>query len=802
LESLGGWILEYPSRYLTNKCLKYIGWGLNDEIPSIRSKNLLIISKLFNTEAFHAKLSPFARKFLPRIVEMAVADPDISTSTEAIQLLTVLLRHKILGSKPEVHDDMIKKISKLLYDENQSVRHYASIFIFHNMAKLMVDKSKATRTASKQKAKKKLDVDLEDLMFLMREHSSECPLIPYYVAENFWKLTGCVKDYKEIIDYLTDREDELQSEEDTLNLIRLLTASVQKVNEQLTMKTSSADNAKIPKRAKKQQENERVAQQEEMTGIVAAALPQLFTKYQAEPEKIQDLVQIPKQLNLEAFTEHHLESDFDEILKLLRDIFWKYSEPVVLRHIAQAFDYLIKQDYTLRSQAKIAFDEIIREMINKLQEAVSSLENEDMGAKEKNFAVLVSLQRIKEFTLVMDVDLEGLHDELSNILDSKVNGGDIDDHSAQIILTILWQKLIWRRISLESQTEITSDDITDLKERRDKLVSQIIQILAGADESETTSDLELASYYYLCDLFLFFAPYPPKGASDSLKEAYEQLVINLSADQVEKITKFFDRALSKELEVESTQQEEDEVLNKKHEIQKQRIVVALSNAICKSTASDKLSRVVLSHFASHGPAVEEAVKSFAHALKKADESTLWDHEFEAMKRKFAEYVSAPANSNTATEKYEQFVNLVNRLALQHFWGKDTKHIALVIRMCLQYTYDKIVERHRFLDGLTKYAVKLSKEDAKDIIEIVNEHSEACRSEDLDEDVISSVVSFKKLLVNVSQGSKSLSKQKDDKKQSEDQVQASDDEEEEHISATPVVSREGQTKKTKNNNYCQ
>jgi cohesin complex subunit SA-1/2 len=787
LVSVGGWIINYPSKFLNNNTLKYLGWGLNDEIASIRSSVLVSLSNLFDREAFHAKLEPFAKKFIPRIVEMAISDVDIPTCVEAIKLLTILLRHKILGNKPEEHDQIIKQVSRLLFDENRSIRHYAGIFVFHSLARMVASKNKSRSS----KKSKKLDVDLEELLEFMREYCEEIPLVAYYVVENFWNLTDCVKDWQRIVELLTDKEDELPAEEDTLNLIRLLTAAVQKVNEHLLLKTTAMDNVKIPKsggkKTKKEQEDAKKEEVAEMTGIIAAALPQLLDKYQAEPEKLQELTQIPQHLNLEAFTEHHLQSDFDEILKLLRDIFWKYSDPIILRHIAQAFNYLLSQQYSLKNRAQTAFDEIVREMITKLQEAVSSLVKPDkrVSAKDKSFNVLVALQRIREFTLVMDVDLGNLYNELSKILDLKISGEAIDNHSTQIILSILWQKIIWLKKKIDSATEVNNAEVESLLEKRDKFVQQLIMLLDMASEEAENFDLALASFYHLCDLFIFFAPNVPKDALDSKMRAYERLAINLSRSQIDSVITFFDQVMNRKVE-----NEQDEAAVKRLNILKQRAVVALGNAVCNSTASEKFCPVILSHFASHGHEVEEAVKYFAHELKKADESTLWDHEFESMKRKFTEYLQASKDSDEAAELFTQFANLVSRLALQHFWGKDTKHIALVVRMSLQYIFDNVAERHAFFGPLAKYAVKLSKEDAKEILSLLDGHIESSRLKDMSQESISSVEEFKQVLTNVSEGNKSLAAGKDSKGAKSKREEAPSPE----AAKTPVVSRSSVVKR--------
>jgi hypothetical protein len=808
IESVGGWILNYPSKFLNNNTLKYLGWALNDEVSSIRSTALVFLAKLFDKEEYHERQATFIKRFLARLVEMAVSETDISTCVEAIKTVTVLLRHKLLGSDSETHTPMIQQIHKLLFDENASVRYHAAVFIFHDLAKPVADKKKQARTKSSS-TKKRLDVQLEDLIDFMRDQCEEIPLVAYYIAENFWKLTDTVKDWEQMIDFLTEREEELQSEQDTLNLIRLLTAAAQKVNDSLALKTSATDNAKIPKSGKtrKVQEEEQKEDQENMSGIVAAALPQLMKKYQAEPEKILELVQIPRQLNLESFSDHHLQKDFDELLKLLHDIFWKSSDPVFFRCIAGAFKYLVSTEYSLKNKAKTACDEIVREMITKLKEAVGSLQNtdndEDMEqTKDQNFTIRVTLQRIRDFTSEMDIDLQDLSTDMSNILDERIKQRtdskiEIDDNSTAIIMRIMFHKTIWLVNQLAEKKDIDDFEIDNVKDERDKFLQQLIDLLSSEFE------LALTAFKYICDLFIYFSPIaPPTGkAAETAGNKVSQLNnlnIHLTYEQSTAIMNFLEKALDTGLEGNAQ-------ATKMQNIKKQGMVVGLTKAINNSTADVRLSDVVIAHYVSHGPEVTEAVKYLIQMLKKTDYSSLWEHEYAAMCHKFKQYEEASesatsdAKKKQAEKQYDEFVTLINKLSLLHFWGHDNKHISLVINACMIHVFDRLTVRHRMLDGLTKYAVKLDKKDATEAITQLNGLIETSNLESEDKDVRDSVKDFKKLLNGVSKGEKGLAAGKGKKttkkkgKQAESEDEEAEEEEEqseedENAPTTPVISR--------------
>lgn len=64
--------------------------------------------------------------------------------------------------------------------------------------------------------------------------------------------------------------------------------------------------------------------------------------------------------------------------------------------------------------------------------------------------------------------------------------------------------------------------------------------------------------------------------------------------------------------------------------------------------------------------------------------------------------------------FKQFDELSARLALGHFWGRDDEHISIVIKRAVEYVFDNLEKRYRFLEGLKRYVMKLNPNDAKDM----------------------------------------------------------------------------------------
>lgn len=102
-------------------------------------------------------------------------------------------------------------------------------------------------------------------------------------------------------------EEKKLNEEQSLNLIRTLNASVKKLCGTLRTTTTVDDSFKFKSIRAKQKKEDQEKAIEEMTAHIAEKLPQLLTKFQAESEKVEELTDIPQSLQLSVYVSHHLQ---------------------------------------------------------------------------------------------------------------------------------------------------------------------------------------------------------------------------------------------------------------------------------------------------------------------------------------------------------------------------------------------------------------------------------------------------------------------------------------------------------------
>lgn len=124
IQSLGVWILSYPSLFLQDLYLKYLGWTLNDKVSGcqfdfylqssvdklekfnyaiflhlsplksdgVRKASVLALQNLYEVDDNVPSLGLFTERFYKRMIELA-DDVDISVAVCAIGLVKQLIRY-------------------------------------------------------------------------------------------------------------------------------------------------------------------------------------------------------------------------------------------------------------------------------------------------------------------------------------------------------------------------------------------------------------------------------------------------------------------------------------------------------------------------------------------------------------------------------------------------------------------------------------------------------------------------------------------------------------------------------------
>ena len=279
MRSLGDWISEYPAKFLHDKYLKYIGWQLYDKDGSVRLAATMAVLKLYNNEDHAAQLQLFTERFKERMLQLCFDTEEVVTIA-GIQLATSLLRMEALD------EEEVEPIRKLVWDANPKVRNAASEFGLLAVGDGEGDDLRTLRLMLAVDPDDEDDEDDED-----GEGSGPSDLAEACMVDSMWGKLPALKNWEVMSsELLTDDSDGDAAQQ--LKWARLLLASVAKA-------CGSSPLTKEPVKLSKRLQEDVEEDCKALTLSLMTVLPKLLSKFQAEPEILLQLVQLPRFMDVE-----------------------------------------------------------------------------------------------------------------------------------------------------------------------------------------------------------------------------------------------------------------------------------------------------------------------------------------------------------------------------------------------------------------------------------------------------------------------------------------------------------------------
>ncbi|XWS76479.1 hypothetical protein CRYUN_Cryun01aG0179800 [Craigia yunnanensis] len=300
IQSLGVWILSYPTLFLQDLYLKYLGWTLNDKSAGVRKAAVLALQNLYQVEDNVQTLSLFTERFSNRMIELADV-VDVSVAVCAIGLVKQLLRHQLIP------DDDLGPLYDLLIDDSPEIRRAIGELVYDH---LIAQKFNISQPASKGNDS---EVHLGRMLQILREFSTD-PILSIYVIDDVWEYMNAMKDWKCIISMLLDENPLIElTDEDATNLTRLLFASVRKgIGERIV---PASDNRK--QYYNKAQKEIFESNRRDITVAMMKNYTSLLRKFMADKAKIPSLIEIIVYMDLELYSLKRQEQDGEDEYSLL-----------------------------------------------------------------------------------------------------------------------------------------------------------------------------------------------------------------------------------------------------------------------------------------------------------------------------------------------------------------------------------------------------------------------------------------------------------------------------------------------------
>ncbi|XP_038682108.1 sister-chromatid cohesion protein 3 isoform X2 [Tripterygium wilfordii] len=703
IQSLGVWILSYPSLFLQDLYLKYLGWTLNDKSAGVRKASVIALQNLYEMDDNVPNLHLFTQRFSNRMIELA-DDIDVSVAVCGIGLVKQLLRHQLLP------DDDLGPLYDLLIDDPPEIRRAIGALVYEH---LIAQKFNSSQSGLKGKESKSSEVHLSRMLKILSEFSAD-PILSIYVIDDVWEYMKAMKDWKCIISMLLDEKPLIElTEDDATNLIRLLFASVRKaVGERIV---PASDNRKqyYNKAQKEIHENNR----RDITISMMKSYPLLLHKFMADKEKVSALVEIISFMNVELYSLKRQEQNFKNVLELMKEAFFKHGEKDALRSCVKAIKFCSTQSQgELQDFSRNKLKDLEDELVSKLKSAMKEVAD---GGDE--YSLLVNSKRLYELQLSRPVPIESLYEEMIAILYSFRN---LDEEVVSFLLLNLYVHVAWSLQSIINSETVSEASLSSLLSQHNALFEQLEFYLTTLLEAEGVgkyrNQLACRVCIILADAWCLFR----KTSFSATK--LEKLGYYPDAAMLEKFWKLC------ELQLNVSDETEDEDVNREYieESNRDAIMIAAAKLVANDTVSQEyLGPEIISHFVMHGASVSEIVKHLISVLKKKEVavSTIF---LEALKRAYGRHLaelSRSVDESITGKSFLECKELAARLSGTFMGAARNKHRSAILKLVkdgIEYAFADAPKQLSFLEAAVIHFVsKLASPDVLDILKDVEKRAE-------------------------------------------------------------------------------
>ncbi|XP_076890501.1 sister-chromatid cohesion protein 3-like [Bidens hawaiensis] len=702
IQSLGAWIVSYPSLFLQDLYLKYLGWTLNDKNAGVRKASVLALQKLYDVDDNVPSLGLFTERFYKRMLDLA-DDIDISVAVCAISLVKQLLRHQL------VPDDDLGSLYDLLIDDPPEIRRAIGALVYDHV---IAQKFNSSQPRSSGDEGDTSQIHLLRMLQILREFSTD-QVLSLYVIDDIWEFMDAMKDWKHITSMLLDENPSTidLTDDDATNLARLFCASVKK-----------AVGEKIVPAADHRKQNHTKAQREviqnsrkEITVSMMKNYPQLMRKYMADKTKVPSLLEIISHMDLELYSLKGQEQKFKTLLQLIKDTFFKHGDKDALRSCVEAIIYCVNRSQgELQDYAQNKLKELEDELISKLKAAIKEVADGD-----DEYLLLVNMKRLHELQLKMPVPIENLYDDIIMVLK---NFRNIDDEVASFLLLNMYMHVNWCLYSVMTSTVFSEASLSSLIFKRDALFDQLehfLQISLEAHGKGVSRALACRVCTILAELWCLFRK---SGYNSSKAES-----LGYCPDP--STIKNFWKLCEQQLDISGNIITDDEDVNKQYveESNRDAIMIAAAKLVANgAVAKENLAPDIISHYTMHGPTVAEVVKFLIVNTSKKDKDASYIF-LKALELAHERYLTALYTSNNeslSATRLQECKDLASRLSV-FFVGTAVpenlkKTILKIVEEGVSYAFNAPGRLSFLTCAVTYFASKLSKNDMPNILKKLQE----------------------------------------------------------------------------------
>uniref|UniRef100_A0A672JKM8 Cohesin subunit SA n=1 Tax=Salarias fasciatus TaxID=181472 RepID=A0A672JKM8_SALFA len=563
IEEIGVWMKMYSDAFLNDSYLKYVGWTLHDRQGEVRLKCLKALQNLYTNRELFPKLELFTNRFKDRIVSMTL-DKEYDVAVEAIRLVTLILQ----GSEDALSNEDCENVYHLVYSAHRPVAVAAGEFLHRKL--FSRHDPQAEEALAKRRGRSSPNGNLIRMLVLffleseLHEHAA-------YLVDSLWESSQeLLKDWECMTELLLEEPvqgEEMLSDRQESALIELTVCTIRQAAEAHPPVGRGTGKRVLTAKERKTQ----IDDKNKLTEHFIMALPMLLSKYQADSEKVANLLQIPQFFDLDVYSAGRMEKHLDGLLKQIRLVVEKHIETDVLEACSKTYSILCSEEYTIMNRVDIARSQLIDEMTDRFAHSVEELLQEAEEADDDDiYNVLSTLKRLTAFHNAHDLTRWDLFGNCYRLLKAGIEQGSMPEQIAVQALQCSHYSILWQLVKITEGVP-SKDDLVALR----RVVKSFLAVCQQCLSNVNTPVKEQA-FMLLCDLLMIFSHQLISGG----REGLQPLVFNPDGTLQNELLNFvLDHVfIDQDDESQSMEGDEEDEANKIEALHKRRNLLA---AFCK-----------------------------------------------------------------------------------------------------------------------------------------------------------------------------------------------------------------------------
>ncbi|TGZ72694.1 hypothetical protein CRM22_001934 [Opisthorchis felineus] len=514
MQEIGVWMRRYPAMFLDDSYLKYVGWTLFDRVGEVRVQCLRALQPLYEDPALVNSLELFTSRFKSRLVDMTL-DKETDVAVQAVKLVSCILKH----NDSVLEDKDCENIYELVYCTHRPLAQAAGEFL---TLKLFEVDSHAPPTKTKKGKRRSSNTPLiRDLVQFFIE--SELHEHAAYLVDSLWDLSPMLRDWEAMLDLLLEEpgrgEEPMDANQET-SLIEIMVCCVRQAatgespvgrqtgahhshSTALTGGPSTNDplgrgrGAGGPGGPAPSAREARAIAEEKarMTEAMITALPALLTKYGESPERAENLLTIPRYMEIELYTSGRHERHLDLLLQAVQDLVDRHTDPATLLACSRLYETLCADELSVAAKCQTVRGTLLDRLTDVYRNSFLNYFN-DQGEppdQDDEFHLLIALKRIYAFYVCHDLSGLDLWDSLIRVAQAR------DEASGEIVgqaIACCCHAIYW---SIARLTESDTDKGEISKVRR--MITLFMELSIGYLD-HPSKRLSYDAYLSICDLLV------------------------------------------------------------------------------------------------------------------------------------------------------------------------------------------------------------------------------------------------------------------------------------------------------------